>query len=282
MNFTFETKQRVVWGLILASLLLVIVLYLPPVAIVITATLAAVIGWREFSRMNGISKYHFLHFLGFSLVLALMVSSYVDRVPNVLGACLVPLASILSIFLEDIFSPGGRCRVKTAEHSRQDFQAFMLFNFGIYYIGMVFGFVPLIAHKADGHLILLFAFLVVSFIDTGSYIGGRLFGKRKLWPSISPGKTIEGFIGGIVAAFLVGILFPFVAAKFFAYPIAAEKFLIGALVATPLAVAGDNIESLIKRGAGVKDSGVLIPGHGGMLDRADSLLFVIPFFYYLF
>jgi phosphatidate cytidylyltransferase len=279
---TFETKQRVLWGLLLGLLLLFIVLYLDPIAAVATATIAAVIGWREYSRMHGLVKYHFLHYLGFSLVLALMFSSYIDRVPNVLGACLVPLASILSIFLEDVFSAGGRCRTKTAEESRQDFQAFMIFNFGIYYIGMVFGFVPLIALKPDGHLILFFALLVVSCVDTGSYMGGRLFGKRKLWPSISPGKTIEGFIGGVIWATAAGILYPIVASKFFSVPVSPEKFLIGAIIATPLAVAGDNIESLIKRGAGVKDSGVLIPGHGGILDRADSLLFVMPFFYYLF
>jgi phosphatidate cytidylyltransferase len=147
---------------------------------------------------------------------------------------------------------------------------------------MVFGFVPLIAIKSDGHLILFFALLVVTCVDTGSYMGGRMFGKRKLWPSISPGKTIEGFMGGLIAAIAAGVLFPLIAAKFFSAPIEMEKFLLGAIVATPLAVAGDNIESLIKRGAGVKDSGGLIPGHGGILDRADSLLFVIPFFYYLF
>ncbi|HVJ64799.1 MAG TPA: phosphatidate cytidylyltransferase [Bdellovibrionota bacterium] len=282
MNFTFETKQRVLWGLVLGVALIIIILYLGPTAIAVTTTLAAALGWREYSRMHGIMRYHFLHYLGFSLVIALMVSSFVDQVPNVLGACLVPLASILSIFLEDIFSPGGRCRSKTPEESRKDFQAFMLFNFGIYYIAMVFGFVPLIAIKSDGHLILFFALLVVTCVDTGSYMGGRMFGKRKLWPSISPGKTIEGFLGGLIAAIAAGVLFPLIAAKFFSSPIEMEKFLLGAIVATPLAVAGDNIESLIKRGAGVKDSGGLIPGHGGILDRADSLLFVIPFFYYLF
>lgn len=279
---TFETKQRVIWGLIMGALLLVVVLYLAPIAIAIVATIAAAVGWREYSRMHQIMRYHFLHYLGSSLVIALMVSSYIDRVPNVLGACLVPLASILSIFLEDVFSPGGRTRLKSPDESRQDFQAFMLFNFGIYYIAMVFGFVPLIALKQDGHLILFFALLVVTFVDTGSYIGGRTFGKRKLWPSISPGKTIEGFVGGLASAILAGVLFPLLASKFFSTPIPTEKFIIGALIATPLAVAGDNIESLIKRGAGVKDSGVLIPGHGGILDRADSLLFVMPFFYYLF
>lgn len=279
---TFETKQRVIWGLIMGAILLVVVLYLDPIAIGIVATLAAVLGWREYSRMHQISRYHFLHYLGFSLVVALMASSYLDKSPNILGACLVPLASILSIFLEDVFSKGGRCRTKSADESRQDFQAFMLFNFGIYYISMVFGFVPLIALKNDGHLILFFALLVVSSVDTGSYIGGRLYGKKKLWPSISPGKTVEGFIGGLVSALIMGVLFPLIAAKFFKTPLMIEKFVLGALIATPLAVAGDNIESLIKRGAGVKDSGGLIPGHGGVLDRSDSLLFVIPFFYFLF
>lgn len=266
----------------MGAVLLVIVLYLHPIAVTTLATVAAALGWREFSRMHQIKRYHFLHYLGFSLVIALMISSYIEKAPNVLGACLVPLASILSIFLEDVFSSEGRTRLKTAEESRQDFQAFMLFNFGIYYISMVFGFVPLIAVKHDGHLILFFALLVVTSVDTGSYIGGRTFGKRKLWPSISPGKTIEGFIGGLLCALLAGILFPIIASKFFSAPINPQKFLVGALVATPLAVAGDNLESLIKRGAGVKDSGHLIPGHGGVLDRADSLLFVIPFFYYLF
>lgn len=111
--------------------------------------------------------------------------------------------------------------------------------------------------------------------DTGAYGVGRAIGKRKLYPAISPNKSIEGAVGGVVFATLAGIVIKFTILPELLW---IDVFLIcipGAL----LGMIGDLVESMIKRGYGVKDSGKLIPGHGGLLDRIDALLFVLPYIY---
>jgi len=123
--------------------------------------------------------------------------------------------------------------------------------------------------------LLLIATIVVS--DTAQYYSGRMFGRRPLAPTISPHKTVEGAIGGVILGALfmaVGITFLFPAT-----PIVV-RILLG-LVIVFLGIAGDLFESRLKRTAHVKDSSALIPGHGGVLDRIDALLFAIPVFYFM-
>lgn len=119
----------------------------------------------------------------------------------------------------------------------------------------------------------LLSAIVVSWLcDTGAYLGGRTFGKRPLIPHISPKKTVEGLVVGLACASLTGGL----AFTLFGLP---YSFLLGlafGLVVGGMSVYGDLAESVMKRQAGVKDSGSLIPGHGGMLDRLDGLLYAIP------
>ena len=111
--------------------------------------------------------------------------------------------------------------------------------------------------------------------DSGAYLVGRRFGKRKLSPRISPGKTVEGYVGGIVAAVLAGL-----AIGWFA-PFGLWIGLAGGVLVGSLSVLGDLIESMFKRQANVKDSGHLIPGHGGIFDRIDSLLWAGVLVYHL-
>lgn len=140
----------------------------------------------------------------------------------------------------------------------------------VLYIGI--GFYYLIETRNVGLQFIIYALLVVWSTDSGAYFTGRKFGKRKLWPDISPNKTIEGFVGGIITAVLITgimqIFFPF------------EKpwiiFIIVTIVSSIFGQLGDLVESAIKRHYDVKDSGKLLPGHGGILDRFDSLLFVLP------
>ncbi len=122
----------------------------------------------------------------------------------------------------------------------------------------------------------LFMFLLVIFTDVGCYYFGRKFGKHKLAPVISPNKTIEGSIGGAICAIIGG----FIIAYFIKLP--WYHALIAGLLVTTFAQIGDLCESLLKRDAGVKDSGDLLPGHGGFLDRTDSYIFTIPVMYYYF
>ncbi|MBT8436567.1 MAG: phosphatidate cytidylyltransferase, partial [Gammaproteobacteria bacterium] len=130
-------------------------------------------------------------------------------------------------------------------------------------------------HYVYGGEMLLYLFSIVWIADIGAYFSGRRFGKRKLAPAISPGKTWEGFCGGLVANLLwiIGIYF-FSTGWGFGF---LQFVLIG--VATSLiSVVGDLFESILKREAGVKDSGKLLPGHGGVLDRIDSLIAASPVF----
>lgn len=128
----------------------------------------------------------------------------------------------------------------------------------------------------DGLGYVIFLFIVVLLTDIGGYYFGRNFGKHKLAPVISPNKTIEGSIGGVFSA-LVGAL---IVGHFINLPL--HHTLIAGFLLTTFAQLGDLSESLMKRDAGVKDSGDSLPGHGGFLDRTDSFLFTIPVAYYYF
>lgn len=123
--------------------------------------------------------------------------------------------------------------------------------------------------------ILISIFILIWTNDTFAYLIGKNFGKNKLLPSISPKKTIEGFIGGIVFSMLGG----FILAKYFIGTSKVHYWLIIAVIVSIFSTLGDLIESKFKRNAGVKDSGTIMPGHGGILDRLDSIIFVVPFIY---
>ncbi|PXZ05492.1 phosphatidate cytidylyltransferase [Gilliamella apicola] len=152
---------------------------------------------------------------------------------------------------------------------------FALFTLIPFYISMLE--LRSISYDIDrytGAVWLLYVFVLVWATDTGAYFAGRAIGKRKLAVKVSPGKTIEGFIGGVSLAILVCMLVYLTG--YFA--ISFINFLISSLLAILVSVLGDLTESMFKREAGIKDSGNLIPGHGGILDRIDSLTAAVPVF----
>jgi phosphatidate cytidylyltransferase len=150
-------------------------------------------------------------------------------------------------------------------------------TFGIVYAGLLPAHIILLMAQPQGALWLGVLTALIAASDIGAFYSGRFFGRRRLCPAISPGKTVEGFAGGllagtVVAVGLVQLLLP------------ENNLLLVALLALLLCclgVMGDLIESVLKRSAEVKDSGVILPGHGGILDRADSMLVAAPVFYYL-
>ncbi|MBS63039.1 MAG: hypothetical protein CMN27_08815 [Salinisphaera sp.] len=151
-------------------------------------------------------------------------------------------------------------------------------------IGTATGLLTLVAavaavtylHQSDqGALLLLAFFFLVWAADTGAYIAGRTFGRHKLAPAVSPGKTREGAVGGVVAAMVFAGLGAWVLG--FGEARLVGFVLLGAWVAV-ISIVGDLTISMFKRHAGIKDSGTLFPGHGGVLDRLDSVLAAAPWF----
>ncbi len=131
------------------------------------------------------------------------------------------------------------------------------------------------ASSEKGPFLMLFLMMLIWAADIGAYFAGRRFGQRKLAPSVSPGKTIEGVVGGVFASSIVAIIGVFL----FSIPVAdALWFIPLCLIVVVFSVMGDLLESLFKRRVGVKDSGSIFPGHGGVMDRIDSLTAAAPIF----
>ncbi len=149
--------------------------------------------------------------------------------------------------------------------------------FGILWIGMAFAHAELLRGLPHGGGVTIDVLLGTFLGDTGAYVGGRLFGRRALAPSISPGKTVEGLFCGV----LVAILAVFLAGLFQNTWMTQTHALELGLAVAVLGPIGDLFESLVKRDAGTKDTGTLFGAHGGALDRLDSVLFTIVAGYYI-
>ena len=146
---------------------------------------------------------------------------------------------------------------------------------GVLYVPLLLAFVLLIRNSADGMRWLLLLLCIVFSGDTAALYTGTLLGRHKLAPKVSPGKTVEGSIGGLTVGLLVGLL-----AKHLLLPSLAWGAATGfCLLVGVAAQLGDLFESALKRASGVKDSGSILPGHGGVLDRIDALLFAAPVAY---
>jgi phosphatidate cytidylyltransferase len=131
----------------------------------------------------------------------------------------------------------------------------------------------------DSLILVLFVQIIIWSTDSGAYFVGRKFGKNKLAPYISPNKTREGSIGAVLVAVLIAIIYRLIVGGAF---LGTWPALIGVtLLISIFGQLGDLVESAIKRFYGVKDSGTILPGHGGLLDRFDSLIFVLPLLYVL-
>lgn len=152
----------------------------------------------------------------------------------------------------------------------------LIILFGMLYVGFPLSTVVSTRSLPGGEFLALFLAVVTWASDTGAYYAGTLWGKHLLIPSVSPKKTIEGLLGGLILAVAAALL----AQWWFASQLSPSDALILGILLTGAGLLGDLFESVLKRRTGVKDSGGILPGHGGMLDRLDSLLFTAPTFYY--
>ena len=259
----FDPK-RVYAALVLLPLLYVLTRHLPPLAFFVLITLTVLLAQWEFLGLfiekRHLSQHALVGFPGAVLLLIAM------QWPTVLSFSLA-----LSIILAGLL-----CYQITLAPSESRHLSMFILLFGILYIGYTLGHFLRLRNQHDGTLLVLFVLLVTWAGDTAAYYVGKTWGSRPLASRLSPNKTIEGFLGGLVVAPLIA----WIGHLWFLPAVTPVDCLILGLLFTVLGLLGDLSESALKRHAGVKDSGSLIPGHGGVLDRVDSLLLNAPLFYY--
>ncbi len=253
--------KRVLSGLLFLPVFYLVVWKLSPAFFAGLALIAAVIGQYEFYRMARNRGSRPLVSLG--LLLGALI---VPALPGMHGIFFITLSPLL-IMIARLFSP------RPVEGAVEDISSTLL---GVFYVAMLFGFQVAIRMAAGGKEWIVFLYFVIWATDIGAYSVGIPFGKHKLYPKISPNKSVEGLLGGIVFAIGMALL---CRAWFISSLGTGETVALGAMLAL-VGTLGDLVESLFKRSAGVKDSGAIIPGHGGMLDRMDSMLFAAPVLYY--
>ncbi len=145
---------------------------------------------------------------------------------------------------------------------------------GLSYVFVCFLSLSLLTSPGLKRTYLLYLLVVVFSSDTFAYYGGRLFGKRGFFPAISPKKTFEGYLFGTLGGSVSGVVFSQWSSLF-----SMKEAVLLSLAISAVCPFGDLFESMVKRSCGVKDSGSILPGHGGLLDRVDALMFTAPFFY---
>lgn len=259
-------KERIITALIAMALFIPIV-WVGGIVFAVAIYLIATIALYEILRMKQIRLKSIPGFLALiNLYVLLLPTQYEEMLIGWTGHDKMTLVYVL-VFMLLLYA------VLVKNTFTYDDAAFVFF--GMMYIGI--GFYYLIETRMDGLIYVVFALLIVWTTDSGAYFTGRKIGKKKLWPEISPNKTVEGFYGGVVAAlvfaFLLNWLFPFADTLL--------QLVLVTIAASIIGQFGDLAESAIKRHYHVKDSGTLLPGHGGILDRFDSLLFVIPLLHFL-
>ncbi len=164
---------------------------------------------------------------------------------------------------------------KHAASLKEHFQEFMNLIFVLVYVVMFMSFLPMIRKGPNG-VNWLILFLLINWVgDSAAYFVGRKYGKNKLYPIISPNKTIEGSLGGLLGSLLVALIYKLLLFK----DLGILPAILTALIVGLFSQVGDLCESMIKRAYGIKDSGQILPGHGGILDRFDGVLFTMPIMY---
>ncbi len=139
-----------------------------------------------------------------------------------------------------------------------------------------------VTDQYHGLVLLLYVFILVWSADSGAYFAGRKFGKNKLAPKVSPGKSWEGVFGGLLTAGLLATVFIQFTQQNLLSNVSTPAFILLSVATVAVSILGDLTESMFKRESGIKDSSQLIPGHGGILDRIDSLTAAVPFFAYFY
>jgi phosphatidate cytidylyltransferase len=253
--------KRVLSGLVLIPVVLGIVEYGSPLLFLALVTAAVLVGWYEYFRLVGHMGIKANPVVGGVFCLLLIFCFYRNDFYLVwLAACL------MSLFIT-WYASG----FPLEDSLNQVAYSFL----GVVYVSGLMSYFILLRGMEHGNYVLYFLFMVIWSGDIAAYYVGKAIGKTPLAPKISPGKTLEGAGAGLVGSVAGGVA----AQQLFFETLPLNHCLIVALLCGTMGQIGDLAESLFKRRAGVKDSGSSIPGHGGVLDRLDSLMFAGPVYY---
>ncbi|MBK1813290.1 phosphatidate cytidylyltransferase [Clostridium sp. YIM B02505] len=261
-------KQRTISSVIGLPILIGIMVSKNSILINVALLLIIIIGLSEFYKsFKDFSINYSLIGIGFSALY------YIFVLPDISGklGLFIVLFSIFLVFYSILF------------YSKQNVKNIAITFIGFFYVTFMFSFIRQIISINDyGDIFVWFVFIIAWSADTFAYAVGKTFGKNKLTPELSPNKSIEGFVGGVIGAALMSCLYGIIILKFTGFH--DNNFLYFCLVmgviGSVVSQCGDLIASLIKRFNGIKDFGNIIPGHGGILDRFDSIILVAPFVYY--
>lgn len=258
-------KQRVITALVLAPLALFGVFGLPLSSFMYLMDAVVLVAAWEWANLSGYKsqKARGLYVLAAAAVVALMHLIYSEMsvytiLPIAVAAWSVALLWVIRYPLTSVWD---------SRWVRAVIGVFVLIPCWVAFVGM--------KAAADGEMLILLLFLLVWGADVGAYFSGKRFGKTKLAPHVSPGKTREGLYGGLVACLVVSVAFAVIT------ELGSQQtilLIILSLVTGLVSVLGDLFESMLKRHRGIKDSSQLLPGHGGVLDRIDSLTAASPLF----
>ncbi|MDQ1913344.1 phosphatidate cytidylyltransferase [Paenibacillus sp. GD4] len=259
-------KQRIITGLI-AGIGFFLLLYAGSYPFAGLILILSVIGYDEFLRMNDLKKNKAVTYLGYAGVILLtlpwqntMPSSWL-RTEHVLWLLMFLLLAITVLSKNKI----------TIDHIAMMFLGMVYVGIGFHYM------IETRLMEGSGLFWTLLIFLCIWASDSGAYFTGTWLGRTPLWPTISPKKSVEGSLGGVAIAVVVAIVFALVRPELLSI---GHAVLMGAVIAI-VGQLGDLMQSAYKRVKGIKDTGTLLPGHGGVLDRTDSWIIVFPFVHLL-
>ncbi|MBQ2678722.1 MAG: phosphatidate cytidylyltransferase [Firmicutes bacterium] len=230
----------------------------------------SLIGMYEF--YNAVSKKNkAIHFIGY--IFAIFFVIYSGTIVNTVNYLNVFISVFIVVLL--IYS--------VIFHKTNTVNDTMMTFFGFFYVCFIITHIDLIRNFNYGKYFVWLIFICAWGSDSGAYLVGTKYGRTKLIPSLSPKKTVEGSIGGIAATVVISLIYGLIIYKFFDFGTLRGIYIypIIGLVGSILAQIGDLAASSIKRNMGIKDYGNLIPGHGGVLDRFDSILLTAPAVYYV-
>lgn len=257
---------RIITGLLFLPIFYFVAWKLPMAYFTALVMAAAAVGQYEFYRMAHMRGFHPNKALGMVLG-ALVVMEFYHRLASGPGSVLSITASTILVLIARLLSS------RPVDGAIEDISSTLS---GIFYVALLFAFQVSIRAGMHGRQWLVFLYFVIWASDIGAYSIGIPFGKHRLYEKISPKKSIEGLIGALAAAAGMALL----CRSWFMPPVSTGEAIALGLVLASVGTLGDLAESLFKRAAGVKDSGGIIPGHGGILDRMDSMLFAAPVLYF--